>query len=256
MAGRDTLGSHRAGRQLTRKPSTRGQSADQKTADDPAALAKQLQYSFDNPDLLERALTHASATPVSGPDNERMEFLGDRVLGLVIADALLTRFPSAPEGEMAPRLNKLVRRETCADVARDLELGRYLHLAPAEVAQGGRDKTAILANAMEAVIAALYMDGGLEPSRAFILNAWDKAFDAVAQIPRDAKTLLQERLHAMGQSHPKYTVVGQAGSDHAPVFDVEVRAGDAGVARGQGSSKRNAEQAAAAQLLSQLEEKE
>lgn len=213
-------------------------------------------HAFTNMDLLVRALTHASATPASGPDNERMEFLGDRVLGLVVADALLTRFPAATEGEMAPRLNKLVRRETCADVARDMDLGRYLHLAPAEDAQGGRNKTAILANAMEAVIAALYMDGGLEPARRFILKAWDKAFDDVAQIPRDAKTVLQEKLHSRGLNHPAYRVVGQAGSDHAPVFTVEVDAGSAGKARGEGSSKRNAEQAAAAALLTQIEEQE
>ena len=255
MAKRDALGPHRAGRQLTQRKPGETKPPHDPTAADPGDLARHLKHNFRNADLLERALTHASATPVSGSDNERMEFLGDRVLGLVIADALLKRFPAATEGEMAPRLNKLVRRETCADVARDLELGRYLHLAPAEVAQGGRNKTAILANAMEAVIAALYMDGGLEPARVFILEAWDTSFDAVAQIPRDAKTVLQERLHALGQSHPAYAVVRQKGSDHAPVFEVEVDAGQAGVARGSGSSKRNAEQAAAAALLTKLEDK-
>ncbi|MGD1935037.1 MAG: ribonuclease III [Candidatus Phaeomarinobacter sp.] len=235
----------------SKKPNKKKPSQDL-TAADARELAGHLKHSFKNADLLERALTHASATPATGPDNERMEFLGDRVLGLVVADALLTRFPAATEGEMAPRLNKLVRRETCAEVARDLDLGRYLHLAPAEVAQGGRTKTAILANAMEAVIAALYMDGGLEPARSFILEAWKSSFDAVAEIPRDAKTVLQEKLHALGQSHPKYKVVGQQGSDHAPVFEVEVDAGQAGAACGSGSSKRNAEQAAAAALLTKL----
>ncbi len=254
MAQRDALGSYRAGRQLTRKPSRKSKRTDPSDAADAGELAVRLKHTFKNTDLLDRALTHASATPVSGPDNERMEFLGDRVLGLVIADELLRRFPSAEEGEMAPRLNKLVRRETCAEVARDIDLGRYLHLAPAEVAQGGREKTAILANAMEAVIAAVYMDGGLEPARVFILSAWHKAFETVAQIPRDSKTVLQEQLHTLGLTHPKYTVVGQKGSDHAPVFEVEVNAGSAGVARGTGPSKRAAEQAAASALLVKLED--
>jgi len=253
VAERDALGPYRAGCQLTRKPSRKAKITHQQDAADASELAARLQHNFKTPDLLDRALTHASATPVSGPDNERMEFLGDRVLGLVIADELLKRFPSAEEGEMAPRLNKLVRRETCADVARDINLGRYLHLAPAEVAQGGREKTAILANAMEAVIAAVYMDGGLQPARGFVLSAWDKAFEAVAQIPRDAKTVLQEQLHTLGLTHPRYTVVGQQGSDHAPVFEVEVNAGSAGIARGTGTSKRTAEQAAASALLTKLE---
>jgi len=235
---------------LTRKPARKFGPEHHKAPDE---LARALGHAFKDATLLDRALTHASATPASGPDNERMEFLGDRVLGLVVADALVERFPAATEGELAPRLNKLVRRETCAEVARGLDLGSYLHLAPAEVTQGGREKSAILANAMEAVIAALYMDGGLEPARTFILSAWTTQFEAVAQVPRDAKTILQEKLHAMGQSHPHYQVVGKQGSDHAPVFKVEVNAGDAGRARGNGPSKRAAEQAAAAALLDKLD---
>jgi len=234
---------------------TRGASPEKTSslkAADASDLAARLGHSFSRPELLERALTHASATAAAGPDNERMEFLGDRVLGLVIADALLTRFPAASEGELAPRLNKLVRRETCADVARTLDLGRYLKLAPAEASQGGRNKTAILGNAMEAVIAALYMDGGIDVARRFILDAWASSFDVVAQVPRDAKTVLQEKLHSMGLTHPDYAVIGQEGSDHAPVFRVRVDAGKAGSAEGEGPSKRAAQQAAAAALLETL----
>jgi len=221
----------------------------------PAAFAARISHDFTDPSLLERALTHASATAPGGIDNERMEFLGDRVLGLVVADALMARFPAASEGEMAPRLNKLVRRETCAQVARALDLGSFLRLAPAEERQGGRDKTAILANAMEAVIAALYLDGGLEVARRFILAHWEDAFEEVAQVPRDSKTVLQELLHARGLSHPDYRTVERSGSDHAPVFTVEVDGGEAGTARGQGASKRAAEQAAAAALISAMESK-
>lgn len=219
---------------------------------DTAALEAALGHRFSDPSLLRRALTHASATPDGGPDNERMEFLGDRVLGLVVADALVATYPSAAEGELAPRLNRLVRRETCAAVARTLDLGAHLMLAPAEAAQGGRDKTAILGNAMEAVIAALYMDGGLEAARRFVLAAWASQFETVATVPRDAKTQLQEELHARGLEPPAYRVTRRSGPDHAPVFEVAADAGAAGTAQGTGASKRAAEQAAAAALLAAL----
>lgn len=224
------------------------------------ALEAALGYSFRDPALLRRALTHASAVAGTGSgataalDNERMEFLGDRVLGLIIADALLETFPAATEGELAPRLNRLVRRETCAAVGRDIGLGAALHLAPAEAAQGGRDKMAILGNAMEAVIAALYLDGGLEAARGVVRRLWEPHFEAVAEVPRDAKTRLQEHLHARGQEPPAYRVTSRAGPDHAPVFEIEADAGPSGRARGQGPSKRAAEQAAAAALLAQLEQ--
>lgn len=259
MAVGDPMGPYWTGCQLTRQPKTKTRRAGGKTGrgagqgQSPAALAQVLGHEFTDPTLLERALTHASATAPGGVDNERMEFLGDRVLGLVIADALIERFPSATEGEMAPRLNKLVRRETCAQVARGLEIGAFLRLAPSEERQGGRDKTAILANAMEAVIAALYLDGGLEVARRFILQNWSGPFDAVAQVPRDSKTVLQELLHARGLSHPAYRTIARAGSDHAPVFTVEVDGGEAGIARADGASKRAAEQAAAAALIADLE---
>lgn len=223
------------------------------TRADRTALTAALGYRFQDPSLLDRALTHASATPACGPDNERMEFLGDRVLGLVVADALLARFPTADEGDLAPRLNRLVRRETCAAVARDVQLGRHLSLAAAESAQGGRNKSAILGNAMEAVIAAVYLDGGLAAARRVILKAWAAQFDAVQTVPRDAKTRLQERVHAMGHAHPSYRVLRRQGTDHAPVFHIEVEAGPAGTATGSGPSKRAAEQAAAAALLATLD---
>ncbi len=217
-----------------------------------ADLEAALGHEFSDKDILLRALTHSSATQATGADNERMEFLGDRVLGLVIADELVRRFPSAREGELAPRLNRLVRRETCADVARELGLGSYLHLAPSEDAQGGREKTAILGNAMEAVIAALYIDGGLAAAEGFIRRAWEGQYAHVASVPRDAKTQAQERLHAMGLEPPVYRITDRAGTDHAPVFTVEADGGEAGKAMGEGRSRRLAEQAAAAALLEKL----
>lgn len=214
------------------------------------AAADRIGHRFDRPELLVEALTHPSLA--SGTDNQRLEFLGDRVLGLVIAEALLALDPGASEGDLAPRLNALVRKETCAEVAAALDLGPALRLGRSEMLTGGRRKMALLGDAMEAVIAAVYLDGGFDAARAFVLRAWGDRIATVDQGGRDAKTLLQEWAQARGQTPPVYVDLDRAGPDHAPVFSVEARLTDGRSAAGQAASKRAAQQAAAEALLARL----
>lgn len=176
------------------------------------------------------------------------------MLGLVVADMLEARRPAVSEGELANALNALVRAETCAAVARRIGLGTYLVLGAGEAASGGRDKTAILADACEAVIGALYRDGGLEAVRAFILRAWPSEH-AAPQPVRDAKTLLQEWAQGPAggrRAAPVYTVIGRSGPDHAPQFRVQVSIAGLAPEEADGPSKREAEQAAARALLQRL----
>ena len=216
------------------------------------ALAATLGHVFRSPVLLLTALTHAGAARNRDRANERLEFLGDRVLGLVVADELLARFPSEAEGALAKRLAALVNRDTLAAVAGDIELGRFLVLTKGDAAAGNRQHVGILADALEAVIAALYLDGGLEPARRFVLEHWDELMARDAAPPRDAKTRLQELTLARSHALPQYRVLRREGPDHQPSFEVEVSAGEAR-AIGCGPSKRQAEQQAAASLLGQLE---
>jgi len=159
-----------------------------KLSADLASFSQRLGYSFVRPDLLVRAVTHSSMVSVHRDDNQRLEFLGDRVLGLVMAEALLKADPSAPEGLLAPRYNALVRRETCADVAREVDLGAVIKLGRSEMKSGGRRKEALLADAMEAVIAAIYQDGGFDAARKVVLHLWGARITNVADDARDAKT--------------------------------------------------------------------
>ena len=156
------------------------------------AFQGRLGHSFRKPDLLLRAVTHASIGTATRPDNQRLEFLGDRVLGLVMAEALLAADEGAREGQLAPRFNALVRKETCADVAREVGLGDVLKLGRSEMLTGGRRKEALLGDAMEAVIAAVYQDAGFEAARALVLRLWGRRIAAVEPDARDAKTSLQE----------------------------------------------------------------
>jgi ribonuclease III len=213
---------------------------------------ERLGYAFSDPALFLEALTHPSMG--SRPHNQRLEFLGDRVLGLVIAEALLAQDRAAVEGTLAPRLNAMVRKETCAEVAIAIGLGDVLRMGRSEMLSGGRRKTAILGDAMEAVIAAVYLDGGLEAARACILRHW-AARIAEAQIAQtvDAKTMLQEWAQARGLQPPAYLDLDREGPDHAPVFTVEARLADGRCARGQAPSKRAAQQLAAEALLAGLE---
>lgn len=218
-----------------------------------AAFAERLGHDFSDPQLLIEAITHSSLAGQNRPDNERLEFLGDRVLALVMAEALLERDREASEGRLAPRFNALVRKETCADVATDIDLGAVLRLGRSEALSGGRRKMALLGDAMEAVIAAVYLDGGLDAARKVILRVWGERLSDVAEDARDAKTALQEWAQARGLPLPSYIEVGRSGPDHAPSFTIEVQVEGRGAARSEARSKRAAQQEAAQALLARLE---
>ena len=227
-------------------------------AKDRGGLLKCLGHNFDNPDLLEEALTHPSVTTRKstrlgeGRDYDRLEFLGDRVLGLVIADHLLRTYPQADAGKLATRYNALVRRETLAVVAEEIDLGLHIRFARGELNSGGSAKPALLANACEAVIAALYIDGGLEVAARFIHEYWDKHAEELTTAPKDAKTSLQELAHARHAPAPVYRETERSGPPHAPMFSIEVEVGNLGTTTGKGSSKRAAEQLAAEALYNKL----
>lgn len=212
-------------------------------------LESRLGYRFRDRELLLRALTHASANADISRNNERLEFLGDRVLSLIIADLVMAQYPQDAEGQLAPRLNAMVRRETLADVAGEIALGEALILAVAEQSSGGRDKPAILADACEALIAALYLDGGMATARGFIENFWGRRLGEMRFAPADAKSALQEWSQARKLGTPDYQVISREGPDHAPQFVVEVMLPGHPPARGAGASKREAEQAAAGLML-------
>ncbi len=219
---------------------------------DVTAFAARLGHVFARPELLLRALTHGSMSSPNRDDNQRLEFLGDRVLGLVMAEALLQADPTASEGQVAPRYNMLVRRETCADVARAIDLGTVLKLGRSEMKSGGRRKEALLADAMEAVIAAVYLDAGFEAARDVVLHLWAGRIGAVEDDARDAKTALQEWAQARGEAPPSYVEVAREGPDHAPVFTIEVRIETGESEQAIAGSKRQAEQMAAAALLKRM----
>lgn len=225
-----------------------------KLSADLAAFCRRIGHDFTRPELLLRALTHPSMSSPTRPDNQRLEFLGDRVLGLVVAEALLNADSAAPEGTLAPRYNTLVRKETCADVAREIGLGDVLRLGRSEMLSGGRRKEALLGDAMEALIAAVHVDAGFDAARALVLRLWKERIETVEDAARDAKTALQEWVQARGQQPPVYTEVARSGPDHAPLFTVEARLQDDTTTRAEAGSKRQAEQAAAAALLRRLKE--
>ncbi|WP_323769679.1 ribonuclease III [Antarctobacter sp.] len=216
------------------------------------ALQDSLGYRFTDPALLRRAVTHASRSGPGREDNQRLEFLGDRVLGLVMAEALLKNDRAASEGQLAPRFNALVRKETCADVAREIGLGDALKLGRSEQLSGGRRKLALLGDAMEAVIAAVYVDAGFDVARALILRLWGARIDGVEEDAKDAKTSLQEWAQARGLPPPAYVETSRTGPDHAPVFVIEARLPSGETAEATAGSKRQAEQMAAKALLDQL----
>lgn len=218
------------------------------------ALEGRLQYRFKDRAGLLRALTHRSAVPgdqVAHESYQRHEFLGDRVLALVVAEMLFTSYPREEEGDLARRLNQLVRRETCAEVATDLDLGSVLRLGTGERQSGGRRKEAILGDVAEAVIAAIYLDGGFDVAKDFVLRNWKPRMDNLTGPLRDPKTLLQEWAQGRGQGLPVYAIVDRSGPDHAPMFRVVVTIDGEAAGEGQGKSKRDAEQAAAAEALAE-----
>lgn len=217
-----------------------------------SAFEARLGHSFADPKLLLRAVTHASMSSPTRDDNQRLEFLGDRVLGLVMAEALLQTDPDASEGQLAPRFNALVRKETCAEVAREVDLGAVLKLGRSEMLSGGRRKQALLGDAMEAVIAAVYHDAGFDVARDMVLRLWGGRVRAVKEDARDAKTTLQEWAQAQGMPPPSYLEIARSGPDHAPQFTIEARLQNGIAASASAGSKRQAEQAAAAALLTKV----
>ncbi|WP_136685213.1 ribonuclease III [Falsirhodobacter xinxiangensis] len=224
-----------------------------KLSADLIALSGTLGHRFKNPELLIRAVTHASISGPQRPDNQRLEFLGDRVLGLVMSEALLSADERASEGQLAPRFNALVRKETCAEIAREIGLGDALKLGRSEMMSGGRRKEALLGDAMEALIAAVYVDAGFEVARAMVLRLWGDRVGRVEKDARDPKTSLQEWAQARALPPPRYVELGRSGPDHQPVFDVEVRLETGETETAQANTKRAAEQAAARALLARME---
>lgn len=215
------------------------------------ALQQRIGHEFADQSLIVEALTHASASegkPHAPKNYERLEFLGDRVLGLVMSERLYRDFPSEGENKLAPRFNALVNRGACARAARRADLGAAIALSPSEDSSGGRGKDAILADVCESVIAALYLDAGFEAAKGFIERFWEGEFEAVQRMRKDAKTAMQEWAAARRRDF-SYIMVDRSGPEHAPRFVVELRVAGFEPTRGEGGSKREAEQAAAAALL-------
>ncbi len=215
-------------------------------------ISKLLDYQFKNNRLLEEALTHASARKSSKVNNERLEFLGDRVLGLVIAEELLRKNPNSTEGEIATYYNSLVKKETCSFLAKEIGLENLLTLGKSVKRTNDRQKDKILGNAIEALIGAIFLDAGFEISKQLVLKVWRKQIDIVRDIEAHAKTALQEFLQSKGQEPPTYKQISRTGPDHDPDFCVEVVLDSGLNAIGSGSTKRMAETKAAEQILEKI----
>ena len=215
-------------------------------------ISKLLDYQFRNNRLLEEALTHSSARKSSKLNNERLEFLGDRVLGLVIAEELLRKNPNSTEGEIATYYNSLVKKETCAFIAKEIGLENLLTLGKSVKRTNDRQKDKILGNAIEALIGAIFLDAGFEISKQLVLKVWRKQIEIVRDIEAHAKTALQELLQSKGQEPPTYKQISRTGPDHDPDFCVEVVLGSGLNAIGNGSTKRMAETKAAEQVLEKI----
>ncbi len=217
------------------------------------AFEARIGQKFKDQALLERALTHASHGDgrSRAQSNERLEFLGDRVLGLMAASWLHRSFSELDEGGLAHRLNALVNKSACARAARRCDLGDALRLSPAEDRLGGRNKDSILADACEAVIGALFLDGGLEAAQAFFDQVWAEELSGLTKRPKDAKSSLQEWAASKGHGSPVYETLGKKGPEHRPAFEVSVTVEGAGTAVGEGGSKQAAQRAAAQILLDQ-----
>lgn len=216
-----------------------------------SALEKTIGYRFKDADLLVRALTHISALAGGSraASYQRLEFLGDHVLGLVISDMLFHAFPKGDEGELSRRLADLVRRETCADVARSINIGEAVRLGTSESNSGGRARTAILADVCEALVGAVFLDGGYAEATGLVERLWGERMRVPTRPLRDPKTMLQEWAQARGLPTPAYREVERLGPHHNPEFRIAVTLPEREPAEGRGRSKRVAEQAAAAAML-------
>lgn len=219
-----------------------------------AKLYDVLGYKFKDSSLLREALTHPSLE--GSPNYQRMEFVGDRVLGLSIAAWMYELYPGIDEGGLASRHTNLVRREACAMVGGNLGLGGFIYMAKSSEDMGGRNRESILSDACEAVIGAIYFDGGYEEAEKFIRSHWQEQSVNVKVADRDAKTRLQELVQATGQPIPVYTTIDRTGSDHNPTFKVEVHVTDEGEEQAEGKSKREAEKKAATLMLTRLIKKQ
>ncbi|MBO6725667.1 MAG: ribonuclease III [Rhizobiaceae bacterium] len=204
-------------------------------------------YTFADTELLERALTHASAR--KGVDYQRLEFLGDRVLGLIISELLFSSFPEAPEGELSVRLNALVNAEMLASIAEEIGLPDFIATGAELRALSGRKRVNVRADVVEALIAALYLDGGFDAARAFVHRHWSEHAEAAGAARRDAKTELQEWAHQVAGEAPTYSLEGRSGPDHDPLFTVSAELKGYKPVSGKGRSKREAEQNAATAML-------
>ena len=212
---------------------------------------ERLGFAFKESELVELALTHASARPSLKPneDNERLEFLGDRVLGLAIAELLTQTFPEASEGELARRYNQLVRAETCAEIAKEWELGQLILMSGGEADSGGRGKKTILANACEALLGAIFCEAGYQAARDVVFRFWASELASLDLALPDAKSILQEWAQGRRLSLPRYVEIAREGPDHKPRFTAEVQIDGVAPERGHGANKRAAEQAAALAML-------
>ncbi len=215
-----------------------------------AALQERVGHKFADQSLLKRALTHSSLAATSKVgDLERLEFLGDRVLGILAAESLWRAYPKMREGDLAPRLNALVRKETCAKAALAWGLDKLVKMSAQEEESGGRGKKAILGDVAEAFLGALYIDGGLEAARRAYDQFWTPNLEALSLQHRDAKTTLQEWSQERGLGAPKYEVVNSEGPAHAPAFTIDVVVKGFDPVRAEGQSKRAAQMAAARAFL-------
>ena len=218
-----------------------------------AELAAIFGHDFERPEILQRAVTHASAAIEAGESYQRLEFLGDRVLGLVLVDLLMRRFPDEAEGPLARRFGRLADRESLASIARSLSLAEWIRVAEGGQASSIAGNDSVMADALEAVIGAVYRDGGLEAARSMIEPLWTPLIAGQEAPPIDAKTALQEWAQGKSLSLPDYRVVSRTGPDHAPVFTVDVAVEGYPAARASAGSKRVAEQDAASALLAVIE---
>ena len=219
------------------------------SADIASFVARTVGYEPKDAALFELAFTHSSAARNS---YDRLEFLGDRVLGVVIARALYERYPKEPEGNLSKRFNALVARETCADIGRELGIPPLIRLGKQARDDGANQSENVIGDVVEAVIGALFVEAGLEPAQQFILRAWAPYLEGQGRAPQHPKSALQELAAARGCRPPEYEVVGRVGAHHAPVFTIRVSVRGLGEATADGSSKQDAETAAAEALLSHL----
>lgn len=217
-----------------------------------ARFSERLGHSFKDPAILETALTHLSKDAALGLESQRMEFLGDRILGMTVAAELFRRKPSAEVGQIATQFNALVRNETCAEIAESIGVPEVLSLGKTELKTGGRRKRGILGDVMEALIAAVYLDAGFAEAREVVLRHWGARIDSLKGSQKDPKTVLQEWANSAGHGNPVYSVVSTSGPPHAPEFRIKVALESGEHAEARAETKKNAERKAAQALLTMM----